>query len=56
MYLAEVDNTIRKEVLRDSTAPLLLASVGYIIPIYKKVTHYNNVWEAALTGNRDRIR
>jgi hypothetical protein len=53
MYLAEVDNTIRKEVLRDSTAPLLLASVGYIIPIYKKVTHYNNVWEAALTGNRE---
>jgi len=53
MYLAEVDSTIRKEVLRDSQAPLLLAGVGYLIPIYRKVTHYNNVWDTALTGNRE---
>jgi hypothetical protein len=53
MYLAEVDSTIRKEVLRDSQAPLLLAGVGYIIPIYRKITRYNNVWDIALTGNRE---
>ncbi|HTF21454.1 MAG TPA: hypothetical protein VK658_25425 [Chryseolinea sp.] len=53
MYLAEVDSTIRKDVLRDSQVPLLLAGVSYIIPIYKKVTHYNNVWDTALTGNRE---
>lgn len=53
MYLAEVDSTIRKEVLRDSQVPLLLAGVGYLIPIYRKVTHYNNVWDTALTGNRE---
>ena len=51
MYLAEVDSTIRKEVLRDSTAPLLLAGVGYLIPIFKKVTKYNHVWDQAITGN-----
>jgi hypothetical protein len=31
----------------------LLAGVGYIIQIYKKVTHYNNVWDTALSGNRE---
>jgi hypothetical protein len=53
MYLAEVDSTIRKEVLHDSTAPLVLAGVGYIIPIFKKVTKYNHVWEKAVTGNHE---
>jgi len=53
MYLAEVDNTIRKDVLKDTQVPLLLAGVGYLIPIYKKATHYNNVWDTAITGNRE---
>lgn len=51
MYLAEVDNTIRKDVLRDSNAPLLLAGVGYLIPIFKKVSHYNHIWDKAIIGN-----
>lgn len=51
MYLAEVDSTIRKEVLRESNAPLILAGVGYLIPIFKKVTHYNHVWDKAIIGN-----
>jgi len=50
-YLAEVDSTIRKQVLHDSTAPLLLAGVGYLIPIYKKVSHYNHVWDKAIIGS-----
>jgi hypothetical protein len=53
MYLAEVDSTIRQEVLRDEHVPLLLAGVDYLIPIFKKATHYNNVWDAALTGNHE---
>ncbi|MGC3943698.1 MAG: hypothetical protein QM762_04020 [Chryseolinea sp.] len=53
MYLAEVDSTIRKEVLHDSTAPLLLAGVGYLIPIYKKVTKYTHVWDKSITGNHE---
>lgn len=53
MYLAEVDSTLRQSALRDETAPLLLAGVGYIIPIYRKVTRYNNVWDTALTGSRE---
>jgi hypothetical protein len=30
---------------------LLLAGVEYLIPIYKSVTDYNNIWEEAITGN-----
>lgn len=53
MYLAEVDSTIRKDVLHNENVPLLLAGVGYLIPIYKRVSHYNNVWDSAITGNRE---
>src|SRR5688572_290548 len=34
-YLEEVDDVIWKEVLHDKTAPLMLAGVEYLIPIYK---------------------
>ena len=51
MYLDEVDETLWKEVLSKENAPLLLAGVDYLIPIYKKVSHYNNIWTAALTGS-----
>jgi hypothetical protein len=32
----------------------LLAGVEYLIPIYKSVCDYHNVWEQYLTGNRER--
>lgn len=51
MYLSEVDNTVWKEVLSRETVPLVLAGVDYLIPIYKRVTKYKNVWDAALTGS-----
>ena len=53
MYLAEVDSTIRQEVLHNEHVPLLLAGVDYLIPIFKRVTHYNNVWDASLTGSHE---
>ena len=51
LYLEEVDDTIWKELLHTESAPLVLAGVDYLIPIYKSVTDYNYVWEAALTGS-----
>ena len=53
MYLAEVDSTIRKAVLMEEHVPLLVAGVDYLIPIFKKVTHYKHVWEAPLTGSHE---
>jgi len=50
-YLEEVDDTLWKEVLHNENAPLLLAGVEYLIPIYKSVSDYKNIYDQALTGN-----
>jgi hypothetical protein len=51
MYLDEVDETLWKEILGTSNVPLLLGGVDYLIPIFKKVSQYKNIWETSLTGN-----
>ena len=51
MYLDEVDETLWKEVLGTSNVPLLLGGVDYLIPIFKKVSRYKNIWDTALTGS-----
>jgi hypothetical protein len=51
MYLDEVDETLWKEILGTANVPLLLGGVEYLIPIFKKVSRYKNIWETSLTGN-----
>jgi hypothetical protein len=51
MYFDEVDETLWKAVLNKENAPLLLAGVDYLIPIYKSVAKYNCIWDDALTGS-----
>jgi len=51
MYLAEVDNTLWSAVLNKEKVPLVLAGVDYLIPIYKKVSRYNRIWDDSLTGS-----
>lgn len=53
MYLAEVDNTLRKEILRNEQAPLLLAGVGYVISAYRRISRYQNIWRSELTGSHE---
>lgn len=52
-YLEAVDDVIWQQVLHNETAPLLLAGVEYLIPIYKSVSDYNHIWDDALTGNHE---
>jgi hypothetical protein len=40
-------------VLRDETAPLLLAGVEYLLPIYREVNSYSNLAPPTLSGNCD---
>jgi len=54
VYFEAVDDILFKEIFNKENAPLVLAGVEYLIPIYKSVCDYHNVWEQALTGNRDR--
>jgi hypothetical protein len=51
LYFDEVDETAMKAVLNKENAPLLLAGVEYLIPIYKSVAGYKNIWDKALTGS-----
>ena len=51
IYLEEVDDTLWETHLNKSTAPLLLAGLDFLIPIYRSVTDYAHVWPEALTGN-----
>jgi hypothetical protein len=53
IYLEEVDETLWKEVLSRETAPLLLAGVEYLLPIYKSVAEYKNIWPESLTGSHE---
>lgn len=52
-YLESVDDVIWKQILHYENAPLLLAGVEYLIPIYKSVSDYKNIWEDALTGSHE---
>lgn len=49
--LEAADDVLWKEVLHDKTAPLLIAGVDYLIPIYKSVCDYKYIWDDALTGS-----
>jgi hypothetical protein len=49
--LEAADDVLWKEVLHDKTAPLMIAGVEYMIPIYKSVTDYKYIWDEALTGS-----
>lgn len=51
IYLEEVDDTLWNSHLRYSTAPLLLAGLDHLIPIYRSVSDYKHIWPEALTGN-----
>lgn len=53
-YFQEVDRTLMAEVLHDKNAPLLLAGVEYLIPIYKSVSKYKPIVEDAITGNQEK--
>jgi hypothetical protein len=54
-YLESADDVLWKEVLRDKTAPLLVAGVEYLIPIYKSVSDYKNIWTEVLTGSYEHM-
>lgn len=53
MYFDEVDETLWKEILNTENAPLILAGVEYLIPIYKSVAEYKYIWPEAITGSHE---
>ncbi|MBO9564844.1 MAG: hypothetical protein J7621_18860 [Niastella sp.] len=53
VYLEAVDDRLWEALLNKEYAPLLLAGVEYLIPIYRSVSDYKHVWTDALTGSHE---
>jgi hypothetical protein len=53
IYFQEVDRTLFTEVLHDKHAPLVLAGVEYLIPIYKSNSRYQHICDEYITGNQE---
>ena len=51
-YFKQVDRGIH-ELLHDDDAPLLLAGVEYLLPIYRDANSYSHLVEGAIKGNPD---
>ncbi|MHB8776322.1 MAG: baeRF7 domain-containing protein [Anaerolineales bacterium] len=54
-YLNLVDTSLT-ETFREQNAPLVLAGVDYLLPMYRKVSEYQNIMEAGITGSPDHLR
>jgi hypothetical protein len=50
-FFQQIDKGLHRDILTEETAPLLLAGVDYLHPIYKKVNTYHNLFDRGITGN-----
>lgn len=54
-YLNLVDTGL-KELLNEQKAPLVLAGVDFLQPIYRKVSEYAHIMQAGISGNPEHLR
>jgi hypothetical protein len=53
-YFHQVDEGLR-DLLRDEEAPLVLAAVDYLLPIYKKANSYPHLVDEGIEGNPEEM-
>jgi hypothetical protein len=53
-YFKSIDRGLH-EVLREERAPLILAAVEYLMPIYREASTYPHLLEKGIGGNPDRL-
>lgn len=53
-YFEQIDRGLHA-VLRKERVPLILASVGYLMPIYRQASKYSHLLEEGIEGNPDRL-
>lgn len=51
-YFQQVDRGLH-DLLRDDNAPLILAGVDYLLPIYREANSYSYLLDGGITGNPD---
>lgn len=49
-YFRQVDSGLM-EMLHDETAPLIIAAVDYLVPIYEEISQYANIMSFSVKGN-----
>ena len=49
-YFRQVDKGLM-DMLHDEDAPMIIAAVDYLVPIYKSVSSYNNIIDTSINGN-----
>lgn len=54
-YFQHIDRGLHP-LLKDETAPLVLAAVDYLIPIYRQANSYPHLLEQGIAGNPDRLK
>jgi hypothetical protein len=54
-YFRMIDRSIH-EVLRSETAPLILAGVDYLLPVYRRANSYPHLLEEGVAGNPDELQ
>jgi hypothetical protein len=54
-YLILVDSGL-KEIFRDQQAPLVLAGVDYLLPIYRRISDYAHIMPEGITGSPENLR
>jgi hypothetical protein len=53
-YFQHIDHGLH-ELLRNETAPLVLAGVEYLFPVYHEANTYPHLLEQGITGNPDKV-
>jgi Bacterial archaeo-eukaryotic release factor family 7 len=54
-YFQHIDRGLHP-LLKDETAPLVLAAVAYLMPIYQRANSYPHLLEQGIDGNPDRLK
>jgi hypothetical protein len=54
LYFEQINRGVH-EVLREERAPLILAAVDYLLPIYREANTYPHLLEKEIEGNPDRL-
>ena len=54
-YFQHIDRGLH-DLLRDETAPLVLAGVEYLFPIYQQANSYPHLLEQGIAGNPDKLK
>jgi len=54
-YFQQIDKGLTQKVFRDESAPLVIAGVEYLYPIYKKVNTYKHLYQEGIAGNPEKL-